>query len=382
MPGLVSAQEGRARCAPMSGAAWLLIALTATLLASACGGGNGATTGDYSIRGPFEVGITTLTLADNRPVDVWYPADDTATEGVAQFVHNLNDPWPESIKSEVPEVDDIVVDAYPDVRASGDGPFPVFVSSHGFAGTRRDEALTYAHIASWGFIVVAPEHFERNRATVVGQPVEFEELDSVTVISNALALVEEESPRDGSPLADAVDSTRVAVDGLSAGGGAALNFALSAPVAAVIGRAPSVPDGASGLDTPLLIIASDRDELVELPGIEALYDGLSGPRRLAVILNGGHNTFTDACAQIRGLGGLDTEALSAATGFPAELLEAGNNGCTDDYVDPNVVRPLIRHLQIAHVRFALGIDDDDSALAAEYIEEQFPGLLAGYRSDP
>ena len=378
------------------------VVLAALLLAAGCADGDGTTspddlrtptgaettptesktaTPDYSERGPFAVGIITLTLADERPVDVWYPAGDEATQGVARFSHNLNDPWPESIRSKVPVVDDIVVNAYPDVAGSSDGPFPVIVESHGFAGTRRDEALTYAHLASWGFVVVAPEHLERNRATVVGQAAEFVELDDSAVISAALQLVEQENAREGSPLEGVVDTARLAVDGLSAGGRAALEYAMSTPVDAVIGRAPAGPEVLDAINAPILIIASDRDVLVDLPGIEMTYEQLTGPRRLAVILNGGHNTFTDACAQIRGLGGLDTVALSEATGFPAELLEAGNNGCTDEYVDPNVVRPLIRHLQIAHVRWALGLDGDDSALAPEYIAERFPGLLADYRSD-
>ena len=41
---------------------------------------------------------------------------------------------------------------------------------------------------------------------------------------------------------------------------------------------------------------------------------------MAVILDGGHNTFTDACAQIRGLGGLDTQALSEAPACRRERL--------------------------------------------------------------
>ena len=389
-------RDGRARTSALLGA----LVVLALLLAAGCSDGDGTTspdetptasetiptesktaTPDYSERGPFAVGITTLTIANDRPVDVWYPAGDEATQGVARFSHNLNDPWPESIRSKVPVVDDIVVDAYPDVAGSSDGPFPIIVESHGFAGTRRDEALTYAHLASWGFVVVAPEHLERNRATVVGQPADFVELDDNEVISAALRLVEQENAREGSPLEGVVDSARITIDGLSAGGRAALEYAMSTPVAAVIARAPAGPDVLDQIAAPLLIIASDRDVLVDLPSVEMLYDQLRGPRRLAVILDGGHNTFTDACAQIRGLGGLDTVALSEATGFPAELLEAGNNGCTDEFVDPNVVRPLIRHLQIAHVRWALGIDGDDSALAPEYIAERFPGLLADYRSD-
>ncbi len=131
-----------------------------------------------------------------------------------------------------------------------------------------------------------------------------------------------------------------------------------------------------------MIIASDRDVAVELEDVRALYGALPMPRSLAVILDGGHNTFTDACAQIRAEGGLDIEAFAEATGFPAELLEFGNNGCTDEYVDPAAVWPVINHLQVAHIRWALGIDDDDEALAEAYIERTFPGLLLDYTHEP
>jgi predicted dienelactone hydrolase len=337
---------------------------------------------DYSVRGPYDVGMMTLTLADNRPVDVWYPAAEGAATGVERFMHNLNDPWPDALRAKLPPSEDIVVDAYEDIAASSDGPFPVILESHGFGSSRRDGANNHSHLASWGFFVIAPEHFERNRATVIGRPVKFETLDDATVLGGALELAQEESATAGSPLEGAVDATRVAVDGISAGGRAALEFGADARIDAVIGRAPAGPDAFDPpLQVPVLIIASDNDSLVKLPRVEAIYQQLSPPRRLAVILKGGHNTFSDSCAQIWANGGLDIAALSEATGFPPALLEAANNGCSEAFTDPKLVWPLISHLQVAHVRAALGLDPDDSALEPGYIAARFPGLLAEYRSD-
>ena len=112
-----------------------------------------------------------------------------------------------------------------------------------------------------------------------------------------------------------------------------------------------------------------------------MYADMASPKALAVILDGGHNTFTDACAVIRAEGGLDIEAFVEATGFPAELLEFGNNGCTEEYVDPTAVWPAIKHLQVAHIRWALGIDPSDEALTVDYIKEMFGGLLAEYQRE-
>ncbi len=348
-------------------------------IAAACGGGDDGTP-DYSGSGPFDVGVTFLTMEGERPVDVWYPVDRESRQIADPFTHNLNDPWPDSIRDKVPQVPDIVVDAYPEIEASEDGPFPVILESHGFASTRRDGSLNHRHLASWGFVVIAPEHFERNRATIVGQPVEFVEMESVDVLLGALELVQQESLREGSVLEGIIDGERIAVDGVSAGGRAALELAADPRIGAVVARAPAGTDAPSG--APFMIIASDRDVAVELADVRALYGELPTPRSLAVILNGGHNTFTDACAQIRAEGGLDIEAFAEATGFPPELLEFGNNGCTEEYVDPAVVWPVINHLQVAHIRWALGIDGDDAALAEAYIEATFPGLLLDYTHEP
>ena len=375
----------------------LLGGLIVALIASACGdGGDTSSTGktpsgtapnavadvpDYSDFGPYQVGIISLVLPDDRPVDVWYPAADGATDGAIQLSVNLNDPWPESIRTQVPQVDDLSVDAYLDVAASDDGPFPVILESHGFGSYRRDGAVNHSHLASWGFIVIAPEHFERNRAFVIGQPVEFEELENSTVLSMALDLAIAEAETAGSPIEGAIDASRLAVDGISAGGRAALEFGADPRVAAVIARAPAGSEEIA-LQAPVLLFASDGDIAVELEDVQAIYEQLGPPRRLAVIFNGGHNTFTDSCSVIRAQGGLDIAALSEATGFSPELLELGNNGCTEAFVDPEVVRPLISHLRVAHIRAALSLHPDDSALTTDYIEERFPGLLVEYRSDP
>lgn len=355
-----------------------LIALLFTVLLAACGSGDSGVP-NYSESGPFEVGVTFLMLPGDRPVDVWYPAGEGG-QVANRFRHNLNDPWPESIRLLVPQVPDTVVDAYPDVQASDAGPFPVILESHGFGSSRRDGALNHRHLASWGFIVIAPEHFERNRATVTGQPVEFEEMESVDVLLAALALVEEESITEGSVLEGIVDSDRVAVDGVSAGGRAALELGNDPRIGAVVGRAPAgseTPDGG----VPVLLLASDRDVAVDVDGVRAIYGEMASPKALAVILDAGHNTFTDACAIIRENGGLDIEAMVEATGFPAELLEFGNNGCTDEYADPAVIRPMINHLQVAHIRWALGIDSNDDALAVSYIEETYGELLVEYQRE-
>jgi len=351
----------------------------AILCLAACSDGGEEAPPHYGVSGPYSVGVTFLALPDGRPVDVWYPAAEGG-EIADPFVYNLNDFWPESIATAVPPAPNIVVDAYEDVAASGEGPFPVVLESHGLASTRQDGSLNHRQLASWGFIVVAPEHYERNRATVVGQPEEFTEMESVDVLLAALDLVVAESLRAGSILEGRVDDTRIAVDGISAGGEAALELAADPRIGAVVARAPAGPGGE--IAAPVMVIASDRDVAVPVDDVLALYAGLPAPKALAVLENAGHNTFTDSCAVIRDEGGIPVDELSEATGFPPALLEFGNNGCTEDYVDPDVVKPVIDHLRIAHIRWAFGIDETDEQLQPAFVSDTFPNLLAEYQFAP
>jgi dienelactone hydrolase len=352
------------------------LVLVAVSLAVACGGGGDETHSDYSGAGAYDVGLTFLTLDDGRPVDVWYPAADSG-EIADPFVYNLNDFWPDSIRDKVPSAPDIVVDAYVDIPASGKGPFPVLLESHGLGSSRRDGSLNHRHLASWGFIVVAPEHVERNRAAVIGQPVDLAIAESTDVLLAALELVVGASREPGSVLEGRVDESRVAVDGVSAGGEAAIELGADPRVSAVVARAPAGQEVPSA-GAPVMIIAADRDVAVDIDGVRELYAGLQAPKGLAVLLNAGHNTFTDSCSVIRDAGGLDLDALAEATGFPGELLEFGNNGCTEDYVDPQAVKPVINHLQVAQIRWALGIDPTDEKLTPDFISATFPDVLADY----
>ena len=49
-----------------------------------------------------------------------------------------------------------------------DGAFPVVLFSHGFTGIRVQSSFLMSHLASWGMVVVAPEHPSRDLTNVLG----------------------------------------------------------------------------------------------------------------------------------------------------------------------------------------------------------------------
>ncbi len=52
--------------------------------------------------------------------------------------------------------------------ASQAGGFPVVLFSHGFAGYPEQSVSLTTHLASWGFVVAAPDHVERSLDGLLG----------------------------------------------------------------------------------------------------------------------------------------------------------------------------------------------------------------------
>ena len=307
-------------------------------------------------------------------------------------------------------------DTWVGLPASGDGPFPTVLHSHGFSGNLRFGNRHNAAVASWGYVVAAVDHPERGLASILDAFVAGEEdererpdeyLDSDQLIAG-LDLLAETNEQADSPVAGAVDTEQVAAEGHSAGGSASGTAAYDDRVDLWIGQAPGAPlepgadlsavteevtedgetreqiDDEALLETtdppevPSLIIAAEGDTIIELNRVMQTYDWLTTPKRLAVIADSGHAVFVDPCVPIREEGGLSpfVEALGLD---PAEvpLVELGENGCLPNDTDPEAVWGLIDHLTVAQLNQVFGIDTEvaTASLEPDYLDEAFPGLL-------
>lgn len=96
--------------------------------------------------GPYAPGAIMLDITDPRGkplrLEVWYPA--RVGEGAEP------DPY-----EDVPLTLGAYRNAVPDLES---GPFPLVAFSHGFGGIRVQSAFLTEHLASHGFVVVAPDH--------------------------------------------------------------------------------------------------------------------------------------------------------------------------------------------------------------------------------
>ena len=394
------------------GAVIATVALAVGLLAGCSDDGGGsastdATTGttatpavgvDYSARGPYEVGFTTLDV-DGTEVYVVYPGDDEAVaDGASEHVTSISSDiaFPESFREIAPDffIQELTTDHHVDVLASGEGPFPVVLSSHGFSGHPAYVISHLEHLASWGYVVLAPSHPSRNLEASILGTVDREGDPDVDDLTGALDAIAEHNADQDSPLYAAVDTQRVAAEGHSAGGGAIGRLALRDDrLTTLIGQAPGAPvaverdesmseaDRLTALDQalatidppdlPVLLIAGERDGVIPLASVEAQYRWLETPKQLVVVANAGHNPFLDICANLQDQGGLVANAGDLAETF-GDLLLLGEDGCLDDYLDAEVGTAMLDHLSVAWLRWAFGQDTNDAAISPDFLEATFP----------
>jgi predicted dienelactone hydrolase len=353
---------------------------------------------DYSQPGPYKAGTTRVTIGDREMV-VFYPSDDAGIAGADHVTsYNSGAAFSEELRatvaSLVPEfVQDIPIDAYADAKPAVDGgPFPVVLHSHGFGGFYLFGSQHYQQLASWGFVVAAPDHKSRNlSASASGQlgqgPTDTDDLAAALAELKALNVAD-------SPLKGSMNFDDLAVEGHSAGGSAAFRFAMAnTNVKTVIGYAPAPPVRLDGVDNntpaeeraaktdealaatpppgvPSMIVAADKDGAIALPTVQKIFDWLGSPKRLVVVNNAGHNAFTDVCKPIRDQGGLAKyEATLPAFG---PLLRLGGDGCLESFTDPDLSSALISHSAIAHYRYVFGLDKTESSLDESFMAKTFP----------
>ena len=171
---------------------------------------------EYGVRGPHWVGYSALVIDEGTEeameVDLWYPAlnPDGAEEKV-EYEFTLNTPdW----RGDGPTATHgrALMDAPLDDSA---GPYPLLVFSHGFSCNPEWYPNILEHVASHGFIVLAPEHVEEF-------DWDWTDLTPATIdrpldIRRTLDFAEELAASDAE-LAGQIDLENIAVAGHSYGG--------------------------------------------------------------------------------------------------------------------------------------------------------------------
>jgi predicted dienelactone hydrolase len=265
-------------------------------------------------RGPFAVGVATLTLIDeSRPTDangsyagadtrtlvteVWYPAEGSAAE---------------------PEIRDAPLDR-------SKAPYPLIVFSHGYTGIRRQSTTFTSHLASHGYVVVSADYPLTNLAAP-GGPRLSDVLNQPGDVSFLIDSLLGFSRQAGHQLEGAINEEAIGLSGHSLGGLTTL-LAAFGPLrdprikAALSIAGPACLMGETAYDSaavPLLVMGGSEDRVVAWPSVRAAYDMAQPPKYLLTILGGNHLRFADLDAEDSALG-----ALESTEGFLQEVTRVG-----------------------------------------------------------
>lgn len=362
-----------------------VVALSVTL--GACGSSpsssSSPSTGNpapYAAKGPYPVGFTTLHLADGRRVVVWYPARaGAATSGHAQENVDITSLLSPALQAEVPAADRILypADAFQDApaAATSKGSFPLVLFSHGYAGFPEQSVTLTTHLASWGFVVAAPDHVERSLDGLLGTASKgIPALSDPVVLQDTLDLLEASSTGTGL-LHGLVDPQRVAVIGHSAGATAAYETAsidprikswISYAVSLGVGTGtPGPPPAAPG--KPGMVMTGTADGIIPASDSEAVYAGMHPPKYLVTIAGAGHLVFSDICLIGGSKGGITQIAKSLNLPIPASLLKLGSDGCQPPHPPVAKAFPAIDQLSVAFLRWSLGIDPQPVGMTTQAV---------------
>ena len=370
----------------------------------------------YEQPGPYVAGVTTLDM-DGRKVEVWYPAEPGSQGNTPKDIFRISTLLPDSLKSAVPaDLDPAYeTDAYRGIPASTKGPFPIVLFSHGYSAYPTMYAFLTTHLASWGFLVVAPDHYERGLLAAVTGCVKPADDAKVLLAARDLAVATSNDPT--SLLAGTADGSKVAVVGHSAGAAAAVKTAQDPSVATFValdgggvggssssGTTPVTTAGgcidqsattttsaadaatttipASAIpDKPGMLITGGNDQVIPLARLQPFYDQMATPKRLVVIDGAGHNSVTDICLIGQDQGGLLAIAAKVGIQVPENVGRLFDDGCAQDGNYPPVkqVWEVPRHFVVAQLRNVFGIDPEPVGLGPG-IADAFPPLTLRYQT--
>lgn len=274
---------------------------------------------DFGVPGPFHPARHTTTLTDaarDRPLtlEIWYPSEEVAgsAASILDLVVQTDDraTYAALLAAAPPDCPSGTTTAVPDRTVAPGAPWPLIAMSHCDACTRFSTVAVAEHLASHGFVVVAPDHAGNtlfDDLAGVGLPLDTDTLalragDLRFVIDASLGLV----PGLDVPGLE-VDAARVGVFGHSFGAvtaGMVIQEAAAGGVAPIAGMLVGAPPenpllpgvAMENLDIPLLFEILAEDHSIGSFGntlIEANYAAAPGPAWQVTLADAGHWSPSD-----------------------------------------------------------------------------------------
>ncbi len=341
----------------------------------------------FTKTGPYAAGVMTMTLpGDGAKVEVWYPATPASVTGKPKVSYDVQDLLPAALKKLFPpgfKGGIYQTDAYRGV-AVATGRFPLVAFTHGYSGFRNQSTFLTTHLASWGFVVAAPELLDNNLTAVLsGKKASGRQAD-IAEVSATISLLGRQNGSPSSPLAGHVDMSKVAAVGHSLGGAVSEGVATADPAVTTFiglagatvgsfGQTSTGPDSKVP-DKPGMLMVGTKDGVVDPAGIVKAYDAMTEPKRLITLTGYGHLVFADICQIGNSQGGLVGLAEAAHLPLPDNLKKLATDGCLAPDRPVTTAWPVIRQAVVAQLRHVFGFDKATAGLDA--LNTAFPNAVA------
>ena len=329
----------------------------------------------YVEPGPFPVGVTTATMTNGVKVEIWYPAVAGSSGTETYDARDFTDPVLRSLLSG--NVDATV--SYAATRDAGvaDGKFPVVLNSHGASGWRSVSSFLTSHLASWGMVVVSPDHASRdlyhlvsnlanltgggagsttttaatpdtsNTTTTIDPKALARFNESVDDLLGSLDFITAQNTDTASRFNGHLDLDHVGALGHSAGGGTILKASLDPRVDGYVSMASGIFTTQTELPAkPSFFLSGAIDQIAKTERTYKAYLSVPTPSLFWSIDGAGHNAFDDLCTLGGGKGIIGVAEASGLGPFldSAPLVrKLGSDGCLPPAAPVTTTFPIIQH---------------------------------------
>ncbi len=374
----------------------VLVALALPLLA-----GCGDPEVEPSLEPPdiFEVGVRTLTFVDDTrddrdgnvrtlPIEVWYPAVPAARVH-PRDAYDMTAEAPDDLEELVCGVNMPVLSqaAARDVDLETSfGPYPLLIFSHGKNGIRFQTHSLMTHLASHGYIVVAPDHTD----DTIWELIRDAEIDPGLIIGFLVDRTIDvgfvnDQIRVTAPFADVLEGEAYGIFGHSFGGAVSVvmtsstcefydeRIIASMPLAPAAGFMPIMECGVDQSTAPTLILGGmlDRTTPYVFDQLDP-YGTAPEPKGLVGIHAAGHFSFTELCEldmlNLANQIGLDAENV-VTDGCGPEFLEPADQQRLQNYFGEHFFNAFMRNDAEARAALAPEAVPEEILAMADYVEE-------------
>lgn len=349
-----------------------LVALVFLVLAGCSGSSDSPTPApDPAAPGPYPVGVTRIEIYDadrdrTMLTQVWYPAAESARDQAPASHASFLPPDLSFLADNV----SFEIVGVRDAEIAPDGPWPLILFSHGSGGIRFQNSYECEHLASHGYVVVAPDHQGNTYFDASGEQAQLavdRPLDLLYVLDEMTRL----NSQDDSRFAGWIDFERpVGASGMSFG---AFTIVVAAGmddrIQAVL---PQVWTGplSEDFDAATMLMIASEDKTTGLAGNAAMretYENAPGPRIEIEVPDAGHFSFSFSCHLGLGIGDGD----GCGTGVRHA------DGSSFEFIEAKTVWELTKVYGAAFFgRYIKGIESYETVLATNLFPE-----IATHKSD-